>query len=207
MKAYELPEGFVYIDDVIPDCLVDAKYAGADNFMGKPATGYEGPYVVASTVCTEDCRKVADLLRPKGYLLKFYDAYRPQRAVDCFARWAADTSDTARREIHYPNIEKCQLFPLGYIAERSSHTRGASVDLTLVDASTLQELDMGSIFDFMDERSWETAKDLTPLQAQNRLILRSAMLTCGFRPYECEWWHFYVGQDPYPDTYFDFVIR
>jgi len=207
MKAYELPCGFEYIDDIILDAIVDAKYAGSDNFLGRPAAGYEGPFVVASEVCARDCKKVADLLRPKGYLLKFYDAYRPQRAVDDFARWAADDADTARKALHYPNIEKSQLFPLGYIAARSSHTRGASVDLTLVDAGTMQELDMGSIFDFMDTRSWETAKDLTPQQAQNRLLLREAMLSAGFRPYECEWWHFYVGREPFPDTYFDFPIK
>lgn len=207
MKAYELPEGFEYIDDIIRDSIIDAKYAGCDNFLGRKAIGYEGPYVVASSVCARDCKKVADLLRPKGYLLKFFDAYRPQRAVDDFALWAKDETDTARQAIHYPNIEKSQLFPLGYIAARSSHTRGASVDLTLVDAATGQELDMGSIFDFMDTRSWETATDLTPLQAQNRLLLREAMLTAGFRPYECEWWHFYVGIEPFPDTYFDFVIK
>ena len=207
MKAYELPDGFVYVDDIIEGCLIDAKYAGADNFLGRKAIGYEGPYVVASEICANDCKKVADLLRPKGYLLKFYDAYRPQRAVDDFARWAKDEADTKRKAIHYPNIEKNQLFPLGYIAARSSHTRGASVDLTLVDANTMQELNMGTVFDFMDTRSWETAIGLTPEQIQNRLLLRKSMLTAGFRPYECEWWHFYVGQEPYPDTYFDFPIK
>ncbi|HWP80902.1 MAG TPA: M15 family metallopeptidase [Candidatus Acidoferrum sp.] len=207
MKACELPDGFVYIDDIIKDCIIDAKYAGADNFLGRPAAGYEGPYVVASRACAEGCKKAADILRPKGYLLKFFDACRPQRAVDDFAKWAKDKTDTARKHIHYPNIEKSRLFPLGYIAEKSSHTRGASVDLTLCDAATKRELDMGTVFDFMDEASWETAQGLTRYQQRNRLILRCAMLACGFLPYEREWWHFGLEREPYPDTYFDFVVK
>ena len=206
-KAHELPEGFVYIDELIEDCIIDAKYAGTDNFMGRPADGYEQPLVVMTKEAAEGCVKAADILRKQGYLMKFYDAYRPQRAVDDFCRWGEDDADQRRKPVHYPNVEKKTMFEFGYIATKSGHTRGRAVDLTLVDSKTHQELDMGSIFDYMDERSWPSNTDITPLQQKNRAILRDAMLASGFKPIMSEWWHFNVDPEPYPDTYFDFPIR
>lgn len=202
-----LPEGFLYIDDIIEDCIVDAKYAGTDNFLGRPVDGYNAPLVVVTKEAAERLVRAATALRQKGYVMKFFDAYRPQRAVDDFMRWGADTGDCRRKPVHYPNEEKRDMFAKGYIAEKSGHTRGCAVDLTLVDAYTHQELDMGSIFDFMDVRSHHGAKSLTPLQEGNRAILRDAMLENGFRLYEEEWWHYIVDPEPYPDTYFDFPIE
>jgi D-alanyl-D-alanine dipeptidase len=206
-KARELPEGFVYLDEWVEDSIIDAKYAGNDNFMGRPAVGYEKPLVVASREVAEGCVKAAAILREQGYLLKFYDSYRPQRAVNDFCRWGEDVSDQRRKSIHYPNIEKATMFDDGYVARRSTHTRGCAVDLTLVDKNTHQELDMGTIFDFMDVSSWPDSDAVTPEQHKNRYILREAMLQCGFAPMVNEWWHFSVDPEPYPDTYFDFPIR
>lgn len=206
-KARELPEGFVYLDEWIEDCIIDAKYAGTDNFMGRPAVGYEQPLVVAAREVAEGCVKAAELLRKQGYVLKVFDSYRPQRAVDDFCRWGEDAADQRRKPVQYPNIEKLRMFDEGYIARKSTHTLGSAVDLTLVDMKTHQELDMGTIFDFMDPRSWPGSKDVTEQQYKNRMILREAMLASGFVPYENEWWHFNVSPAPYPDTYFDFPIR
>lgn len=206
-KARELPEGFVYLDELIEDCIIDAKYAGTDNFMGRPADGYEQPLVVASREVAEGCVKAADILRKQGYLLKVYDAYRPQRAVDDFCRWGEDIEDQRRKPVQYPKIEKHRMFDDGYIARKSTHTRGCSVDLTIVDMNTHQELDMGSIFDYMDPRSWPDSPEVTEEQRKNRYILRDAMIASGFAPFEYEWWHFAVFPEPYPDTYFDFPIR
>ena len=202
-----LPAGFVYIDELIEDCIIDAKYAGTDNFMGRPATGYERPLVVMTVEAAEGCVKAAEILRKQGYIMKIFDAFRPQRAVDDFVRWGDDAADQRRKPVHYPNVEKLQMFEQGYIAKKSGHSRGSSVDLTLVDRKTHQELDMGSIFDFMDERSHHGAAGLTPEQEHNRVILRDAMLASGFKLYQEEWWHYNLVTEPYPATYFDFPIR
>lgn len=174
--------------------------------MGRPAAGYEVPLVVVTKEAAERLVKAAAVFREKGYLLKFYDSYRPQRAVDDFMRWGEDAEDDRRKPVHYPNVEKKMVIELGYIARHSGHTRGCAVDLTLVDASTMQELDMGSIFDFMDERSHHGAAGLSPLQEANRRLLCDVMCANGFRKYESEWWHYAVTPEPYPDTYFDFPI-
>lgn len=126
-KARELPEGFVYLDEWIEDCIIDAKYAGTDNFMGRPAAGYEQPLVVASRQVAEGCVKAAEILRRQGYVLKVFDAFRPQRAVDDFCRWGEDGEDQRRKPIQYPDIEKLKMFDEGYIARKSTHTRGCSV--------------------------------------------------------------------------------
>ena len=175
-----LPDGFVYIDDVIEDCIVDAKYAGTDNFMGRPAAGYDAPLVVVTREAARGLAQAAQILRQKGYVLKLFDGYRPQRAVDDFVRWGGDALDTRRKPVHYPRVDKAAMFELGYIAARSGHTRGSAVDLTLVDKATMQELDMGSIFDFMDERSHHGAPGLTPRQEENRRLLHDVMCACGF---------------------------
>ena len=205
-KARMLPEGFVYLDEWIEDCIIDAKYAGTDNFMGRPADGYVQPLVVASVEAARALVRAADALRGQGWLIKVFDAYRPQRAVDDFCRWGADLADQRRKALHYPAVEKARMFEEGYIARRSSHTRGSAVDLTLADADG-QPLDMGTRFDFMDPRSWPDSRDISPAQHENRMRLRGAMLACGFVPYEREWWHFSVDPEPYPQTYFDFPVR
>ena len=206
-KARRLPEGFVYLDEWIEDCIIDAKYAGTDNFMGRPADGYAQPLVVASVEAARALVGAADALRAQGWLIKVFDAYRPQRAVTDFCRWAADPDAQRRKPIQFPHVDKAQLFEQGYIARQSSHCRGGAVDLTLVSAATLQEADMGTCFDFMDPMSWPDSGAVTPAQRENRRILREAMLAHGFEPYRCEWWHFCVRPEPYPDTAFDFEVR
>ncbi len=201
-----LPAGFRYADDCGFPCLTDAKYAGADNFMGRPAKGYNAPLVVVSAAVGEAISLAAPLFLRRGLLMKLFDAYRPQRAVDDFAAWAENLSDTARKKIHYPNIEKADLFRLDYIARRSGHTRGCAVDLTLADAHTGEALDMGTVFDFMDERSWHGASGLSHAQRQNRALLAETMLACGFCQNPMEWWHFALKKEPFPDRYFDFEI-
>jgi D-alanyl-D-alanine dipeptidase len=202
-----LPAGFLYIDDAIEDCIVDAKYWGTDNFAGYRIDGYERPLVVVSEEAARCAVKAADILRKRGYLLKFFDGYRPQRAVEHFRRWAADLSDIRRKPIHYPFLDKSRVFELGYVAEKSAHTRGAAVDLTIVDAGTHLEVDVGAIFDFMDPRSHVVTGAISPIQEQNRRILREAMEASGFVSYPYEWWHYNLAREPYPDTYFDFPIR
>jgi D-alanyl-D-alanine dipeptidase len=201
-----LPEGFVYIDDLIEDAIIDAKYWGTDNFIGRQIDGYEHALVVMSSQAADCCVRAAEFLRKQGYFMKIYDSYRPQRAVDDFVRWAADVEDIRRKPVHYPHVDKKDFLARGYVAEKSGHTRGSAVDLTLVDMETYQELDMGSIFDFMDPRSHIVAEGLSERQEANRSILRRAMTGCGFLTYEYEWWHFYLENEPYPETYFDFPV-
>jgi D-alanyl-D-alanine dipeptidase len=207
VRKGKLPDGFVYIDELIEDCVIDAKYWGTDNFIGRRIDGYENPLAVMTREAAEACVGAADILRERGYWLKIYDAYRPQRAVDDFVRWAADADDIRRKPIHYPHVNKKDFCALGYVAEKSGHTRGSAVDLTLVDMKTSQELDMGSIFDFMDPRSRVAAQGLTDRQEANRVILRDAMTASGFDIYVYEWWHFSLKQEPYPESYFDFPVR
>lgn len=201
-----LPAAFCYADECGFPCVVDAKYASADNFTGRRVKGYNAPFVVLSRAAADALSLAAPEFLKHGLLMKLYDAYRPQRAVDDFAAWAEDLSDTARKKIHYPNLEKSELFRLDYIARRSGHTRGCAVDLTLVREDTLEELDMGTIFDFMDERSWHGAQGLTEEQNKNRALLLDTMLACGFRINPMEWWHYALVKEPFPETYFDFEI-
>jgi D-alanyl-D-alanine dipeptidase len=201
-----LPEGFVYIDELIPDCIIDAKYFGSDNFMGRPAAGYEKPLVVCSSEVASGLVSAADDLRKEGYVLKIFDSYRPQSAVDDFVGWASNPKDETEKEEHYPNVEKSDLIRDGYIASHSGHTRGAAVDLTLVRLETGEELDMGTCFDFLDVLSRHGAAGLTEEQENNREILKEAMTEAGFKPYKNEWWHYSIETEPHPDTYFDFPV-
>ena len=192
-KAHELPEGFVYIDELIEDCIIDAKYAGTDNFMGRPADGYEQPLVVMSKEVAEGCVKAAEILRKQGYVMKFFDAYRPQRAVDDFCRWGEDLADVRRKPIQYPNLEKARMFDEGYIARKSGHTRAKAVDLTIVDAKTHQELDMGCGFDEPSLRQYASYAGGTSRERYLRSLLREEMELQGFKGSEMEWWHFEFG--------------
>ncbi len=205
-KKTPLPQGFCYADDCGLSCLTDAKYFSFDNFTGRRVLGYNAPFVVLSNSVLASLKRAEMLFKQQGLLMKLYDAYRPQRSVDAFAAWALDTSDTLQKETHYPNINKEDLFKLDYIAKRSGHTRGCAVDLTLVTLDTLQELDMGTNFDFMDPLSWHNANGLLKKQTENRSILKNTMLTCGFRINPMEWWHYALIEEPFPDTYFDFEI-
>ena len=201
-----LPDGFVYLDEAVDGVLWDANYAGYDNFVGEPVDGY----CVNRLVGTRELAKALVLAQKRaeqaGCRLLLWDAYRPQRAVDHFIRFCAAPETGKTRERHYPNVDKTQLIPLGYIAARSGHSRGSTIDLTLTDGEG-NPLDMGGIFDFMDERSHHGCPEITSAQADCRKLLRSIMLECGFTDYRNEWWHYRLKSEPYPDTYFDFVIE
>lgn len=200
-----LGKGFVFADEAVGGILWDAKYASSDNFMGRPAAGYKVNRVVCTLEAAEGLKKAASLAREKGLRLKLYDAYRPQKAVDDFCRWATDEGDTAQRGIHYPRVPKSRLISDGYIASRSGHSRGSAVDLTLCREDGT-ELDMGGIFDFMDPLSHHGAPVSEEAQG-NRETLKSIMLSCGFEDYKNEWWHYRLCEEPYPDSYFDFDIE
>lgn len=201
-----LPEGFVFVRDVIPSVREDIRYAGCHNFMGRPADGYAAPHAVLTREAALALRDAAEAFQAQGYTLLLFDGYRPQRAVNHFMRWAEDASDTVAKAEFYPTLKKAELFDLGYIARRSGHSRGSTVDLTLLDASG-RELDMGGGFDWFSPVSGEAYAGLSDAQRANRLLLRQGMMAAGFLPYSEEWWHFRLANEPYPDTYFDFVIE
>ena len=142
----------------------------------------------------------------KGYRLKIFDAYRPARAVKHFVLWGIEDLDLRMKPYFYPDLEKQELFRQGYIAKQSSHSRGSTVDLTLFDMKTGQELDMGSPFDLFSEISHPDNKSVTVEQYNNRVLLQNAMIRSGFVPISCEWWHFTLADEPYPETYFDFPV-
>jgi D-alanyl-D-alanine dipeptidase len=204
-EAYRLPDGFVYLDEAVPGVYWDAKYASSDNFTGSPVDGYEANRVACSGKMAEALVKARDLAAGKGLKLLIWDAARPQRAVDRFVAWSHEPEDDKTRAGHYPNLKKTQLFAEGYIARRSGHTRGAAADLTLIDQDGVP-LDMGGGFDLMDAKSHHGAKGLTKVQEQNRKALKELMESCGFEPYEGEWWHYSLKSEPFPEEYFDFVI-
>jgi len=202
-----LPEGFVYVTDVIPTAQLEIRYCSEDNFVGTMIDGYEAPKAILTVEAAQALKKAADILEKEGYYIKIFDAYRPQRAVNHFMRWAKDLNDTKMKEKYYPDLDKSVLFELGYIAEKSGHSRGSTVDLTLVEISTGEEVDMGSGFDFFGEISHHGTHLITAEQEKNRNILRDAMVEAGFKVYPEEWWHYTLENEPYPDTYFDFPVK
>lgn len=202
-----LPDGFVYVTDVIPTAQLEIRYFSEDNFVGAVIDGYEAPKAILTVEAAEALKKAADILEEQGYCIKIFDAYRPQRAVDHFVRWSKDLDDTKMKEKYYPDLDKSVLFELGYIAEKSGHSRGSTVDLTLVEISSGKELDMGSGFDFFGDISNHGTHLITPEQEKNRNILRDAMVEAGFKVYPEEWWHYTLENEPYPDTYFDFPVK
>ena len=198
--------GFVLLTDAVPDAILEIRYYSTYNFVGDRIDGYEEPVALLTREAAEALRAVSDDLLRQGFRLKIFDAYRPQKAVSHFMRWALDFGDTRMKPYFYPELEKDVLFPLGYIAEHSGHSRGSTVDLTLFDMAAGKEVDMGGTFDYFGELSHPDYTAITPEQYANRMILREAMLRHGFRPLEEEWWHFTLDQEPYPDTYFTFPV-
>lgn len=197
---------FVLLSDAVPDAILEIRYYSTYNFVGARIDGYEEPVALLTKEAAAALKEVSDDVIAQGYRLKIYDAYRPQKTVDHFVRWAEDTADVKMKEYFYPDLEKDVLFPLGYIAEHSGHSRGSTVDLTLFDMTTEKEADMGGTFDFFGELSHPDYKDITDEQYANRMILREAMLRHGFKPLDEEWWHFTLENEPYPDTYFTFPV-
>lgn len=198
---------FVNLAEVIPDVILEIRYYSTYNFVGARVDGYEEPVALITRQAADSLRAVSDDLLTQGYRLKIYDAYRPQCAVDHFVRWAADVNDTLMKPYFYPEVPRDSLFELGYIAKRSGHTRGSTVDLTLFDMATEKEVDMGGTFDWFGFESHPDFGDITVEQFQNRMILREAMLRHGFKAIDEEWWHFTLKDEPFPDTYFTFPVK
>ena len=201
-----MPSDFTLITDVVPDAILEIRYYSTYNFVGERIDGYMAPVAIMTVKAANALKEVSDELAEKGYRLKIYDAYRPQRAVNHFIRWAENVEDIRMKPYFYPDVPKSELFEREYIMARSGHSRGSTVDLTLLDMKTGKDLDMGGVFDWFGELSHPDYENITPQQKANRLILREAMLKHGFAPLDSEWWHFTLKNEPYPDTYFDFPI-
>lgn len=201
-----LPNGFVYLKDVVPEVILDIRYFSTDNFVGKRVDGYQKPVCIVTQKCALRLKAVAGEFAQEKIYLKIFDGYRPQRAVDHFGRWALDLSDTLTKAKYYPEVLKKDLFRLNYIASKSGHSRGSTIDLTLVDENG-KELDMGSAWDYFGEKSWLSDTSISKLAQSNRKYLRDIMIKYGFKPYNEEWWHFTLKNEPFPDTYFDFVVK
>jgi D-alanyl-D-alanine dipeptidase len=202
---------FVDAATVVPGLVVEMRYAGAHNFVGRPIDGYEAPRCLLAQPAANALAEVARDLAPRGLHVKVFDCYRPTRAVANFVRWARDLHDTAGKAEFYPDVDKRTLFRDGYIAAQSGHSRGATIDMTLAgdDGRELEirELDMGTPFDFFSPKSWPSDPTVTAAQRANRMLLAGAMRRRGFRPYDREWWHFTLRGEPFPGTYFDFPVR
>ncbi len=203
----ELPEGFVYVDSIIPNLDVELRYFTNHNFVGDTITGYESNRLILTEASAKALKLVQDELQLQNICLKVYDGYRPQRAVNHFVEWAKALGDTINKEVYYPRVKKRNLFNEGYIASKSGHSRGSTIDLTLTDGNTGEPLDMGSPYDFFGEESWVSYEGISEVQKSNREILQSVMKKYNFRNYANEWWHFTLRWEPFPETYFDFVVN
>lgn len=222
------PTGFVVLSDVVPDIIQEVRYFSTYNFVGDHINGYDEHCILMSREAAEALKAVSDELMQQGYRLKVYDAYRPQKAVDHFVAWAENLSDTRMKQYFYPDVDKTRLFSDGYIDAKSGHSRGSAIDLTLFDMKTGKEVDMGGTFDHFGLESHPTwcgnpetgvytgrhngnpvpeERKITEKQFNNRMILRRAMLRHGFNPIDTEWWHFFLDNEPYPNTYFNFSVK
>ena len=202
-----LADGFVYLSDIDSTIQSELRYLSNDNFIGKPIDGYKNNCIIVTKETANQLKKIQKKLLKEGLSLKIFDAYRPQQAVNHFVRWAKVLNDTLMKQEYYPDVQKSELFQLGYIASKSGHTRGSTVDLTIVNLKTKKELDMGSPYDFFGIQSHPFYKNITAKQKQNRLFLRKIMLENGFKPYDNEWWHFTLKKEPFPKTYFNFPVE
>jgi D-alanyl-D-alanine dipeptidase len=207
IEAKELPKGFVYIKDEISNIKLEIRYYGQNNFIGDKIDGYLKPTAILSKEATMALKKVQIELNSFGLGLKIFDAYRPQKAVDNFVRWGRDLQATKMKDEYYPTVKKKNLFKEGYIAKKSGHSRGSTVDLTIIDLDSSIELDMGSSFDFFGKKSWVKYQNITAQQRANRILLNSVMVRYGFKSYSQEWWHFTLKNEPYGDRYFDFDVE
>ena len=200
------PSGFVLLADYVPHIVQEIRYYTTYNFVGDRIDGYEEPCALLTVEAARALKAVSNELMVQGYRLKVFDAYRPACAVKHFVLWGIEDQDIRMKPYFYPELEKQELFSKGYIAKQSSHSRGSTVDLTLLDMKSGKELDMGGPFDYFGERSHPDYRGITEEQYQNRMLLQKIMLRHGFRPINCEWWHFTLRDEPYPDTYFAFPV-
>lgn len=207
MKFSDDASGFVSIGEMIPDVLLDIRYYSSFNFIGERIDGYEEPAALITREAAQALKAVSDEAAGQGLRLKIFDAYRPQKAVDHFMRWAADPADTRMKAYFYPELSKDEIIPQGYIARHSGHSRGSTVDLTLFEMAAQKDLDMGGTFDFCGEKSHPDYVGVSETQHANRMLLQSMMVKYGFRPLSTEWWHFTLENEPWPETYFTFPVR
>jgi D-alanyl-D-alanine dipeptidase len=205
-KAVMDTSDFVVLADSVPGIIQEIRYHSTYNFVGDRIDGYEEPCALLTKEAARALKTVSNKANVAGYRLKVFDAYRPVAAVKHFVLWGIDDLDQRMKPFFYPDLEKQELFRKGYIAGQSSHSRGSTVDLTLLDMTTGKELDMGSPFDFFSEISHPDCTSITEKQYDNRMLLRDLMLKNGFVPIDCEWWHFTLENEPYPDTYFEFPV-
>ena len=207
--------GFCYVTDSVPDAILEIRYYSNYNFTGRRITGYCQPVAMLTKEAAGALKAACAQAMELGYTFKVFDAYRPQCAVDMFMEWAEDEADTLTKSYFYPCLDKSRLIPEDYIARKSGHTRGSTVDLTLFDLASGKEVDMGAPFDWFGGESAPFypvggkpgMKPLTQKQHDMRMLLRKIMTDNGFRPFNSEWWHFTLADEPYPDTYFTFVLR
>ena len=200
------PSGFVLLSDYVPGIVQEIRYFSTYNFIGDRIDGYEEPCAIVTVETARAIKEIANKANVYGYRLKVFDAYRPASAVRHFVLWGIEDLDQRMKLFFYPDLEKQELFEKGYVAGKSSHSRGSTVDLTLLDMKTGKEVDMGSPFDFFSEVSHPDYKGVTEEQYKNRQFLQSLMTAGGFEPIDCEWWHFTLKDEPYPDTYFEFPV-
>lgn len=211
MKSYKSditadPSGFVVLADYVPHIVQEIRYYSTYNFIGERIDGYEEPCALLTKEAARALKSVSNEMIVHGYRLKIFDAYRPACAVKHFVLWGIEDQDIRMKPYFYPDLQKQELFEQGYIAKKSSHSRGSTVDLTLLDMSTGGELDMGSPFDLFSVVSHPDYKGITEQQYENRMMLQRVMVRSGFEPIDCEWWHFTLKDEPYPDTYFEFPV-
>lgn len=205
--AAQIPDDFGYIADEIPDIKLEIRYATKENFMGRVVNGYSSPKVVLTKKALSAVKKAQTEFMQLGYGIKVFDAYRPQRAVDDFMQWIKAEKDTVMKHKYYPQLDKKNLVPQGYIAEKSGHSRGSTIDLSLVyldGEKKGQEVDMGGEWDYFGKRSNYDYPEISPKQKENRALLQKIMIKHGFLPYAEEWWHFTLAKEPFPIQYFDF---
>ncbi len=203
----QLPKDFVYLKSIVPDVELEMRYCSDNNFVGTPINGYNAEVVIMTKQAALSLKKVQAELKKQGLGLKIYDAYRPQSAVNHFIKWAKQINDTLMKQQFYPNVDKRNLFKDGYIASRSRHSSGSTIDLTIINLKTGKALDMGTPYDFFGESSWVENSDISKAQQANRQLLQGVMLNNGFRNYPKEWWHFTLRGEPFRNQYFDFPVE
>ena len=201
-----LEDGFVYLKDIDDSIIVDLKYYSSENFTGRFVDGYLANKAILTNEAGLALSNAQKDFNKLGYSLILYDAYRPQSAVDFFVRWSTNLNDTIFKNLYYPDIKKSNLFELGYIAYKSGHSRGSTIDVSLVDITTNKEIDMGTIFDYFGIESHTFYDNLTENQKENRLLLYEIMSNNGFQNYSKEWWHYTLKNEPF-QKYFDFLIN
>lgn len=202
-----MPANFVVVNDEIPSLVFDIRYYSTDNFLGTRVRGYDSAKCLLTGPAADALKKAQREIAAKGFTFKIFDCYRPQRAVDHFVDWVNDPGDRRMKAMYYPNEEKSRLIEKGYIADRSGHSRGSTLDLTLVEIASSKELDMGTPFDYFDTLSNTADPRITDQQNRNRQLLKTVMEKHGFVNYDKEWWHYTLVNEPYPDTYFNFTVK